>query len=104
VEPELAAMLTETVSHEAFAGQDGYGSPQYEAAVLRSCRVEFKVGPVVTATGEERTSSTRIFFDSDFTLNLRDRIVLEDGTAPQIQAVYKPRDEFGTIHHQEILF
>jgi hypothetical protein len=103
VEPELAAMLTETVSHEAYVGQDGYGAPQYDAAVLRPCRVEFKVGPVVTATGEERTSSTRIFFESDFTLNLRDRLVLEDGTAPQIQAIYRPRDEYGIVHHQEAL-
>jgi hypothetical protein len=104
MEPELAAMLTETVSHEAYIGQNGYGTPQYEAAVTRPCRVEFKVGPMVTATGEERTSSTRIFFDSDFTLNLRDRIVLEDNTAPQIQSIYRPRDEFGNVHHQEALF
>jgi hypothetical protein len=104
MEPELAAMLTETVSHEAFLSQDGYGASQYAPAILRPCRVEFKVGPVVTATGEERTSSTRIFFDSDFTLNLRDRIVLSDGTAPQIQALYRPSDEFGNVHHQECFF
>jgi hypothetical protein len=104
VEPELAAMLTETVQHSAYTGQDGYGSPVYSAPVDRPCRVEFRVGPMVTATGEERTSSTRIFFDSDFTLNLRDKIQLEDGTSPQIQALYKPRDESGNVHHQEILF
>lgn len=104
MEPALAAMLTETVSHEAYTGQSGYGAPTYAPAVLRPCRVEFKVGPMVTATGEERTSSTRIFFDSDFTLNLRDKIVLEDGTAPQMQAIYRPRDEWGMVHHQETLF
>lgn len=104
MEPALAAMLTETVSHQAYTGQDGYGSPVYSPATLRPCRVEFKVGPMVTATGEERTSSTRIFFDSDFTLNLRDRIMLEDGTAPQIQTIYRPCNEFGEVHHQEILF
>lgn len=104
MEPELAAMLTETVSHEAFTGQNAYGTPTYAPAVMRPCRVEYKVGPMVTATGEERTSSTRIFFDSDFTLQLRDKIVLEDGTAPQIQSIYRPRDEAGEIHHQEILF
>jgi hypothetical protein len=104
MEPELTAMLTETVQHSAFISQDGYGASAYAAPQIRACRVEFKVAPVVTATGEERTSSTRIFFDSDFTLNLRDRIVLEDNTAPQIQAIYRPRDEFGNVHHQEAVF
>jgi hypothetical protein len=104
MEPALAAMLTETVSHEAYTGQSGYGAPLYSPATLRPCRVEFKVGPMVTATGEERTSSTRIFFDSDFTLNLRDRIILEDGTAPQIQMVYRPKEEYGNVHHQEAWF
>jgi hypothetical protein len=99
----LRDLLTETVSHQSYLSQDGYGAPVYSAAILRPCRVEFKVGPMVTATGEERTSSTRIFFDSDFTLNLRDRIILEDATAPQIQAIYRPRDEYGTVHHQEAL-
>lgn len=104
MEPELAAMLTETVSHASYTGQDGYGAPVYGPAGVRACRVEFKVAPMVTAQGEERTSQTRIFFDTDFELKLRDRLVLEDGTAPQIQAVYRPRDEFGVVHHQEALF
>ena len=103
MEPALAAMLTETVSHSTYIGQDGYGTPLYTPAVIRACRVEFKVGPMVTAQGEERTSSTRIFFNSDFTLQLRDRLLLEDGTAPQIQMIYRPRNEFGAVHHQEAL-
>jgi hypothetical protein len=104
VEPELAAMLTETVTHEAYQGQDGYGSPVYSAPAPRPCRVEYRVSRIVTALGEERTSNTRIFFDTDFTLNLRDRIVLEDTTAPQILAVYRPRDEEGNVYYQEARF
>lgn len=97
-------MLTETVQHQSYTGQNGYGAPTYGPAVPRPCRVEFKVAPLVTAQGAERTSNTRIFFDADFTLQLRDRIVMEDGTAPQIQAIYRPKDEWGNLHHQEALF
>jgi hypothetical protein len=104
VEPELAAMLTETVTHEAYQGQDGYGSPLYGAAALRPCRVEYRVSRIVTAQGEERTSNTRIFFDTDFELKLRDRIVLADGTAPQMLMIYRPPDEFGNIYYQECRF
>lgn len=104
MEPELAAMLTETVQHQAYTGQNGYGAPTYGPAVLRACRVEFKVQPVRTGQGEEYTSDTHIFFDVDFTLQLRDKVLLEDGTAPQIQAVHQYKDEFGTRHHQVAYF
>jgi elongation factor P--beta-lysine ligase len=100
----LLDLLTETVSHQNYLSQDGYGAPVYGPVVLRPCKVEFKVGPMVTSQGEERTSSTRIFFDTDFELKLRDRITLADGTAPQIQMVYRPNDEYGQVHHQECLF
>ncbi len=96
----LRAMLTETVSHQAYLGQDGYGASQYGLAVERPCRIEAKVQPIPTAQGEERTSMTRIFFAPDFPLELRDRIVLPDETAPQIQRVTLSHDEFGVPHHQ----
>lgn len=104
LEPELKAMLTDLVTHEPYTGQNGYGSPSYSTPVTRPCRIEFKVAPMVTATGEERVSSTRIFFDADFVLQLRDRLVLSDGTAPQIQSLALYTNEYGDRHHQIALF
>lgn len=103
MDPALAAMLTDVVQHREFLGQDGYGAPVYGPPTLRPCRVEFKVQPVRTAQGTEATSQTQIFFEVDFTLQLRDELVLEDDTAPQIQAVQQYKDEFGNRHHQTAL-
>lgn len=104
MESALRAMLTDVVQHRKYLGQDGYGAPVYGPPTARACRVEFKVQPVRTAQGTEATSQTQIFFDVDFTLRLRDEIVLEDDTAPQLQAVHQYKDEFGNRHHQVAMF
>jgi hypothetical protein len=105
VEPELKAMLTETIEHASYAGQDQYGKPLYGGAITRPARIQYKVRTVRTAQGQERTSETQVICDGDFDITVRDKITFPDGTSPAIQAVYSPRDPFvaDVIDHHEIL-
>jgi hypothetical protein len=92
MEAVLRAMLTQTVMHSAYTGQDAYGKPTYAAAVARACRIQYEVRSVANPQGQERTSNTVIFFDGTFPLTVRDKLVLPDGTAPALQLVYAPVD------------
>lgn len=102
MEPALKALLVETIQHAAYTGQDTYGKPTYAAPVTRPARLEYRVTTLTNAQGQERTSMTTVFCDGDVLVTVRDRITLEDGTSPAIQAVYSPRDLDGSIHHHEL--
>lgn len=102
--PALRAMLTETVTHAAYAGQDHYGKPQYGAPVVRPARIQYVVTTVVNPQGQERTSTTKIVMDGDFAISVRDRLTLADGTSPAIQQVYSPTDPIQDwVDHHEVL-
>lgn len=100
----LQALLTDTVSHAAYTGQDGYGSPIFATAVTHPCRIEEKTRRIVTAQGQEAMSRGKLFFDGDVAIGLRDRLTFEDGTRPALQLVYMVRDETGAVNHSEIFF
>jgi hypothetical protein len=105
VEAALKAMLTETIEHASYTGQDAYGKPQYGGPVTRPARIQYQTTTVANAQGQERTSTTKVYCDGDFEITVRDKITFPDGTSPAIQAVYSPRDPFvaGIIDHHEIL-
>ena len=104
MDQELKTMLTETVTHQAYLGQDGYGKPQYSSGVTVPARVAYRTTTLVNAQGQERTSTTVIYLDGDITLTLRDKITLADGSAPAIQNIYSPTDPTrpGIPDHHEI--
>ena len=103
MDPALKAMLTDTVSHAAYVGQNAYGQPQYTTPVTRPARIAFKVTTVTNAQGQERTSNTIIYFDGDVVVTLRIKS-RPDTTAPAIQAVYAPTDPLtGLVDHLEVL-
>jgi len=97
-------MLTDTVQHSAYQGQDGYGKPQYSSPVARKARVQYEVTTVTNQQGQERTSTTIVYMDGSFPLSVRDKLVLPDGSAPAIQLVYAPTDPDtpGVVDHFEI--
>ena len=97
--PALQRLLTETLSHYAFTGHDAYGKPVYGPEQQHPARVEFRIRKVVDMTGVERVSRARVFFDGDVVLDLRDKVVLTDGTAPPIIVAYSPRDIHGARDH-----
>ena len=104
MDPALTTMLTETVSHAAYVGQNQYGQPQYGAPVQRAARVAYRVTTLTNAQGQERTSTTVVYTEGNFVITVRDKIILPDATAPAIQAIYSPTDPLqpGVVDHHEI--
>lgn len=103
MDPALAAMLTDTLMHEAWTGaQDVYGAPTYVAPVALAARVQWVTRRITTATGEERTARAQIFLDSTAVISLRDRLTLPDGTTQPLQAVGAVYDEVGVLDHWEL--
>jgi phosphatidylethanolamine-binding protein (PEBP) family uncharacterized protein len=104
MEPELVAMLTETVQHRVYQGHDAYGKPTYAAPVPRAARIQYQVTVVTDPQGQEGTSTTKVICDGTFAITLRDALTLPDGTSPALQQIYSPRDPFSAhVHHHEIL-
>ena len=85
--PALVGMLTETVQHAPYTGQDAYGKPTYGPAVARLASIEYRLKTQNQPQGAERVSFTIVYFDATFPLSSRDKLTLPDGTSPAIQEV-----------------
>jgi hypothetical protein len=103
--PALAAMLTQTVQHSAYTGQDPFGKPLYGSAVARACRIEYQIAVTPNQQGQGRVSNTVVYFDGTFPLTVRDKLLLSDGTAPAIQQVQVWEDPLqpGVVDHIKCL-
>lgn len=103
MDPALLDMLTETISLQPYTGMDQYGKPSYGPAVQHPARVAYRVTTLTTAQGQERTSTSVVYMNGDVVITVKDRLVLPDGTAPAIQAIYSPTDptQPGMPHHHE---
>ena len=104
MDPALLDMLTETVTHEPYTGQNAYGAPQYGAPVQLAARVAYRVTTLTNAQGQERTSTSVVYLNGDVEISVRDRITLPDGSKPAIQGVYSPTDptQPGVVDHHEL--
>jgi len=72
--------LQEDVTHEAFNGQDAYGTPAaYDAPILRAALVQRKQGLIATAGGQEIQYKAAICFVGEVAVDAQDRITLSDG-------------------------
>jgi hypothetical protein len=100
----LRAMLTDTMTKEAYTGQDSYGKPTFASPVSLAARVQFLLQRVVDATGQERVSRATVFVNGDVVIDLRDRLTFADGTSSPILRLYSPKDLNGAIDHWEISF
>ena len=49
-------------------------------------------------------SRAKVFLTGEVALDLRDKLVLPDGTAPALQLVYLVKDDQGNLHHYECFF
>lgn len=95
MDPELAALLTDTVQHAPYQGQDGYGMPLYGTPVNRPAQVEYRTEMGLAGGTREIVSETLVYLNATFAIDERDRIVLEDGSAPGISAIERWKDELG---------
>jgi hypothetical protein len=104
MDPALKTMLTETLLHQAYLGQDAYGKPHYGSPVPRPGRLEYRL-TTGTAAQAERVSLTVAFLDADFDLDVRDKLTLPDGSVPAIQEVQSVADPLvsGVVDHYKVI-
>tara|TARA_R110000787_G_scaffold73194_1_gene163016 strand:+ start:199 stop:555 length:357 start_codon:yes stop_codon:yes gene_type:complete len=88
----VTASLQATVTHKAYASDDGYGKPTYSTGVARTAIVERRQKFVRTRTGEEKLSLARILFLVPVTVDERDLITLPDGSEMPILRIGGPVD------------
>jgi hypothetical protein len=105
MDPALQTMLTQTVSHQPYTGQDVYGKPTYGAVVEHPALIEYRITTGGQGQQAERVSVTVVYCEANFPLTVRDRLVLPDGTAPAIQDVQSWPDptQPGSTDHYEIV-
>jgi len=110
LEPELLALMIDTVTVEPFSTASGAGSSSYSAAKNWHCRVQEGNKLVRDKEGREVVSTTELLLaptSDDGTLTAigpNDRITLPAGYAvrqPPIIALGRANDEDG-VHHWKV--
>ena len=91
----LAALLTDTVLHAAYVGQDNYGKPQYGTPVARPARVEYSTQTLVIGATGDIVNQTLVYLNADFAIDERDKITLADGSSSSISQIERWTDEYG---------
>jgi hypothetical protein len=103
MEPELAELLTQTLTVEPKTGRDKYDRLTYGPAVSYGCRVTNKQVLVALPDGSTRTSRAYVILDADAAaLDREDKVTLPDGSKPPILSITPLNDEDGSVHHLEV--
>ena len=101
----VTASLQATVTHAAYASDDGYGKPTYSTGVERTCIVERRQKYVRTNAGQEKLSLAKLTFIEPGTIDERDKITLPDSTVMpilKIDGVVDPTTSDGATYMVEV--
>lgn len=99
----LRAMLLDSVTRYAWASTDVNGQHVHsETGTALACRVTYRTRAVTARDRGEQVSSTTIIFGDVIPWDSRDRLVLPNGTEPEILEIRRYKDERG-IEHEEVL-
>jgi hypothetical protein len=105
MDPELAEMLTQTITVEPFASEDARGKPSYGAPTSYRCRRVDRTTVVRTTDGREIVSRGFLIVAPPATIGEKDRLTLDNGRVVPILAVGDPRDpETGEVDHFKVYF
>lgn len=98
----VSSLFHQTVQVAAYQS-DVDGDATYAAtAVSYPCRIDYISKRILTATGEEITSTATIYLNGT-QVHPRDKIILPDGTAHTCQAVNTLYDGKGVYSHSEVM-
>lgn len=105
LDPELAALMTQSVVIQRWVSDDAYGAPQYGAtATTFPCRIVRKHQLVLDQQGRQVVSRSVVYIGPSSTgtpnLTERDKITLSDGSQADLLSVQKHVDADGTDHHE----
>lgn len=96
VDPELRAMMHQTVTIERRLEIDEFNAASYDEPETFDALVVGKIKKVITAAGEERVSTTTAYLAESPGLSPHDRITLPTGFSPT-QPIILAIDRFPDI-------
>lgn len=102
VADQVTMSLQVSVSHEAYASQDGFGAPTYASAVTRDAIVVYATKPVRTLEGHEKLSTAQILLPRNVAVDVRDRFTLPSGATAPVLTVTGVADPTGGVYAQEV--
>ena len=107
LDPELAALMTQSVTVNRWTADSAYGVPLYApTATVYPCRIVRKHQLVLDQQGRQVVSRTVVYIGPSSTtggtpnLTERDKITLSDGSQADLLSVQKHIDADGTDHHE----
>lgn len=98
----VAALYHQTVQVAVYQS-DIDGDATYATAVEYPCRIDYITKRILTATGEEVTSTATVFLSGAGFVHPQDKIILPDGTARTCLAVHNLYDGRGIYSHSEVM-
>jgi len=97
----ISSLFHQTVQVAAYSSETD-GDATYATAVEYSCRIDYITKRILTATGEQITSTATIYLNGT-QVHPRDKIILPDGTEHTCQAVNNLYDGNGVFSHSEVM-
>lgn len=101
LEPELLALMIDTVGIKARTGVDADRTESFGGAASVSARVEYGPKMVVDSVGRQSVASARIYIPADPVVEETAQIILPNGRSTSILRIDRVSDDIGP-HHQEI--
>lgn len=103
MEPELAALLNQTVTVAARTARDVYGEATWAAASTYPARVSPRVPLVQDVENDSTPISGMIHMDGDVPITTENQITMPDGSTPTIIRVDKFTDEDGSVYATRVM-
>ena len=94
-------MMPQTVQWAPFVSRSQYGEPTYGDRVPYRARVVYRDRLVRRADGQLVISPVSVWLGAYLDVKVEDKIILPDGTAPEILSVDRIPDE-NDMHHVKI--
>ena len=94
-------MMPQTVQWAPFVSRSQYGEPTYGDRVPYRARVVYRDRLVRRADGQLVVSPVSVWLGTYLDVKVEDKIILPDGTAPEILSVDRIPDE-NDMHHVKI--
>lgn len=96
-------LMPDTVQIAPFLASDAYGAPGFGAAVARRARVALRPVRLRRPDGSDTVARGQVWLGDPAPVDVRDRLVLPDGSMPEILAIEQASGEAG-LHHLKLYF
>lgn len=104
-EPEFLDLMPHTISVHALASVNQYAEPTYSTSgTTYTCLIQEMPQVILDAYGEEVVSSHTIYVASTARIPLTSKVVMPDGSEPNLIRSDVMADEDGTAHHIVLFF